>query len=73
MRASALCCVLSCLTSSALAVHHPLHKHRRDKQKRTEDLVVEEETTVEDIDVTIFLPWPPPAGYEQHLREKEEV
>lgn len=72
MRASALCCVLSCLASSALAVHHPLHRHRPDKQKRTEVLVVEEEPTVEDNDVTIYLPGPPPAGYKQHLREKKK-
>ena len=66
MRASALCYLLSCLASCALAVHHPLHKHRHNKDKRTEVLIVEEETTVEDIDVTIYLPGPPPEGYGRH-------
>ena len=68
MRASVLCCVLSCLASSALA-HHPLHKHRHDKGKRAEVLVVEEDTIVEEIDETIYLPGPPPKGYEQHPKD----
>lgn len=72
MRASAACCLLSCLASSALAVHHPLHKHRHSNEKRTEVLVVEEDTIVEDIDVTIYLPGPPPNGYEQHPEYKDE-
>lgn len=66
MRALALCCLLSCLSSSALAVHHPLHKHRHDKEKRTEVLVVKEDTNVEDIEETVYLPGPPPEGYGQH-------
>ncbi|CAF9924415.1 hypothetical protein IMSHALPRED_006185 [Imshaugia aleurites] len=74
MRASALCCLLSYLASSALALRHPHHKHRHNKEKRTEVLVVEEDLTVEDVDVTIYLPGPPPEGYErfQEGREKEQ-
>ncbi|CAD6579198.1 MAG: hypothetical protein ASARMPRED_008989 [Alectoria sarmentosa] len=71
MRAWAVCCLLSCLASSALAVHHPLHKHRHEKGKRTEVLVVEEDTIVEDIDVTIFLPGPPPEDWKNEHADKE--
>ena len=71
MRASALCCFLACFVSSALAFHHPLHKHRHDKGKRTEVLGLEEETIVEEIDVTIYLPGPPPDGFEQHQEARE--
>ncbi|KAF6232046.1 hypothetical protein HO173_009883 [Letharia columbiana] len=56
-------------------VHSPEHRH--DKGKRTEVLVVEEDTTVEDIDVTVHLPGPPPEGYEQHqeggTKEREDT
>lgn len=69
MRASALCYLLSCLASCALAVRHPLHKHRHNKDKPTEVLIVEEDTIVEDIDVTIYLPGPPPEGYGQHRED----
>lgn len=69
MRASALC---SLLASCALAVHHILHKHRHNKDKRNQALIVEEETTAEDIDVTIYLPEPPPEGYEQHPEDRRK-
>ena len=59
---------LSCLASSVLAVHHPLHQHRHGDraQKRAEVLIVEEDVTVEVIEETIYLPGPPPSGRQHH-------
>ena len=65
MRGWAVCYLLSYLASSAVAVHHPLHRHRHDNKKRTEVLIVEEDVTVEVIEETIYLPGPPPKDYEQ--------
>ena len=64
MRATFIYCLLSCLAASTLAVRHPYHKHRHDREKRTEVLIVEEDLTVVDIEETIYLPGPPPEDHE---------
>ena len=71
MHGWAVCYLLSYLASSAVAVRHPLHRHRHDNKKRTEVLIVEEDVTVEVIEETIYLPGPPPKDYEQSPEKKE--